>query len=293
MPPRYRTLFLALAGTAFLATFFVSVLRREDATLGTPIVETDPSPSPRWSEVQYPSGTVLRGDLANQTLTPANSPYILEGTVRIPPGTTLRADPQTLIAASDGVRIVVEGTLEADRAAFVNNHLHRDRRLWHGLTAQRGGKIIFRDSAVADASAGITCAEGGVVSVTGGSISDTAAGIVTMSGCTTAHIDGLRIVQSRVGFHLLGGTPTITNVTLTRVFDGLRIFHEARPTLQNVTAKTLQHALAVHKASADLLIHGLSLPRGADIAALLIDGADTPTHRWQDQEFPTGRVIVQ
>lgn len=293
MLSRYRTLFLALAGTAFLVAFFVAVLRREDATLGTPVVETDPMPSPHWSEVQYQDGTLLRGDLASQTLTPAKSPYILEGSVRIPAGATLRIDPGTLLAASDGARINVEGTLEAERVAFVNNHLHRDRRLWHGLTAQNGGKIILRETAITNASAGVTCAQGGTVLVSQGSISGTAAGFVTLSGCAAAQIDGTRLQQTRVGFHLLGGSPVITNATLRQAFDGFRVFHDARPAISKITIRSLQHAAVVYAASSDLNIRGLTLPRGTDAATLLLDGTDAPTHRWNDQEFPTGRVFIR
>ncbi|TSC72289.1 MAG: hypothetical protein G01um101438_607 [Parcubacteria group bacterium Gr01-1014_38] len=293
MLPRDRLLFVGLAGTAFLAAFFFMVLRREDATLGTPVVDMGILPAARWSDVRYTRGTLLQGNLGSQTLRPAQSPYLLQGSVRVPAGARLWVEPDTLVAASEGARIVVEGTLEVHRAAFVSNQLHLDRRLWHGLTVQRGGKIVLRESTISNASAGLTCAEGGTVSVSGGGVIDTAAGFVTLQGCATAQIDRVQITQSRVGFYLLGGSPVVTNAILTRVFDGFRVFHEARPTIVGLTVRTPRHAVVMHAASTDLPIRGLVLPRGADRAALIIDGTDAPTHRWRDREYPTGRVIVQ
>lgn len=289
-----RPLFLVgLLGTFVLAVLFFSVLRREDATLGTPFVEMSILPDVRWSETRYTEGTTLRGDLSEQTLTPAGSLYLLEGTVRVPPNTTVRIAPETRIAAADGARMVVEGTLDVDRATFTNNHLHPDRRLWHGLVAERGGTITLRNSSIAYASAGMTCAAGGSIHMTAASIGTSAAGVVTLPGCTSARIADLHITDSRVGLYLLGGAPAITNVTLTRVFDGIRVFHEARPTMTGLTARTLQHAIVVYAAEPNLLIRELTFPRGVDTSALIFDGTNVKTHRWHDREYPTGRVIVQ
>lgn len=287
-----RLLLGGLAGTAFLAAFFLSVFRREEATLGTPVLDMSILPSARWSAVHVPHGTILQGDLSSQTLTPAQGPYVLQGSVRVPPGATVRIEPGTLIAASTGARLVVEGTLEVHRAAFTSNHLHPDRRLWHGLIAQHGGKIALRESTISNASSGLTCAEGGTVSVAQGSVTETAAGFVTLPGCTTAQIDRVQITEGRVGFYLLGGSPVVNAATLTRVFDGFRVFHEARPWIAGLTVRAPRHAVVIHAASSDLLIRGLALSPGADLAALLVDGTDTPTHRWQGQEYPTGRVVV-
>ncbi|TSC61533.1 MAG: hypothetical protein G01um1014106_741 [Parcubacteria group bacterium Gr01-1014_106] len=288
-----RVFILALVGTALLTALFFSVLRREDATLGTPLIDTSILPDVRWSDVRHTQGTVLRGDLSEQTLTPANSPYLLEGTVRIPRATVVRVAPHTLIAAADGARIVVEGTLDADRATFTNTHLHPQRRLWHGLVVERGGILMLRKSGITDASAGATCAAGGSLRITDTSISTTAAGIVTLPGCATATIERVSIADGRVGLYLLGGTPAITALTLTRVFDGMRVFHEARPAMTGVTARALQHALVVYAAEPNLVVRNLTLPPNTDAATLMFDGADTPKHRWNDHEYSTGRVLIE
>lgn len=284
---------LALVGTALLTVFLLSVLRQEGATLSNSIVDLSIFPTIRRSEVHFTQTTPLAGALSSRTLTAAEGPYLLQGEVRVPRGVTVRIVEGTMVATAEGARLVVEGTLEATRAVFQSNHLHPDRRLWHGITAVNGGKITLAQSAIRDASAGVVCAAGGSVNIRGGSISESAAGVVTMPESATCTTEDLRITEGRVGVQAIGGAPYLSNVTVDRVADGVRVFHQARPAITDFRVHHPLHTAIVYGASPDLVVRGLILPPDADRDALVMDGTDAPTHQWNDQDVPTGRIQIK
>lgn len=281
---------LALVGTALLAGLFLSVLFREDATLGNSLVDLSILPPVRRNAVLHTAGTVLRGALASRTLTKAEGPYLLRGLVRVPRGATVHLEPGTVIAAEEHARFVVEGTVTADGSSWFSNHLHPQRRLWDGIIAADGGTVQLTNVRLADASAALTCARGGSLTVRGGTFSENAASLVSLPAHRSCTLADARIVGGRVGLHLVGGTPTIQDTSFDRVGDALRVFHEARPLLRTLTVSRPLGSAVRYAARPDLFIRGLTVPPVTDARAGIIDGAAIPTHRWQGQEHPTGKV---
>lgn len=292
MKPVLRILF-AVAGTALLAGGLLTVFLREDATLENSLVDLSVLPAVHRGEVRFTSATPLSGTLASRTLTARESPYLLSGTVLIPRGVTLQVEPGTTIAAREQSRLVVEGVFEATRTTFLSLELHPKRRLWHGLTVQNGGELHLTESAVMNTSAAVVCGAQGSAHVRGGVLSQTAAGIVSLPDTASCVTEDLQVVDAQVGFFLLGGTPRLRGVTLVRATDGVRVFHDARPVLERIAIESPRHAAIVYRGSPDLSVQGLTLPEGADVHALILDGMDTPTHRWNNQDVPTGRVRVR
>lgn len=283
----------AVLGAAALAALFFSVLLREDATLENSLVDMSLFPPVSRREVLTVAGTPLAGTLENRVLKAAESPYILSGAVRIPAGVTVRAEPGVAVYASESASLVVEGTFTAEKISLVSNQLHQAARLWSGIIAQHGGAVEVENTVIMDASAAFTCAEGGYLRVRGGTLQGNAAGVVTLPGSRTCSIDNVKVAEGRVGFHLVGGTPRLTNITLDRMVDGIRVFHEAAPVLRALAVKRPIHAAIVYAAHPDLVVHGLTLSKAAATEALVFDGNTSPTHRWRDQEYQTGKILVR
>ncbi len=285
-----RLLWIALAGTAVLAGPFLSVLLREDATLRNSLVDMSILRPVSRRDVLVSSGTVLQGDLATRTLTAAESPYLLRGPVRIPYGSAVRVDRGVRVAAEEGASLTVEGTLAADGAAFFSTHLHPTKRLWHGIVAQNGGSVALTQTALSNATAALTCGPGGSVTVRDGRARENAAGMVTLQGSRVCTVTNTRVADGRVGFQLVGGAPTIRTVTLDRILEGIRVYHDARPILEDITVRRLGRAVVRYAASPTLVIRGLTVRDTRDLTTLILDGRTTPTHLWQGSEVPTGRV---
>lgn len=283
----------AVAGTVLLAALFFSVLLQKDATLENSLVDMSLLPPVRYDEVLVESGTVLTGDVTARTLTAAEGPYILQGAVRIPAGVRVEIRPETALAAAEGARLVVEGTLRADGASFFSNHLHPRRQLWYGIIVDAAGTADLMNTSLANAAAALTCAAGGSLTLRGGTLTDNAAGVVALPGNRRCRIAETRIAGGRVGFHLVGGRPVIHQVTTDRVADALRVFHEAQPDIRELTIRRPIRAAMVYAATPNLTVRGLSLPSEADRDALILDGADVPTHYWNGQDYPTGRVLFR
>lgn len=279
--------------TALLAALLLSVLLREDHTLRNSLIDLSILPPIPRRAVLVEQGTRLAGDLKTRTLTPAENPYLLVGAVRIPPGVTVRAEPGTTLVAAEGAHLTVEGTLLADRTSLTSNHLHPDARLWHGIVVRDGGRAVLTDVSIGDASAALTCAAGGTIRLERGRLFANAAGIVSLAGANTCTIHDTWVREGRVGAQLIGGSARLSTITLDRVHEGMRVFHEATPAVANLTVRRPGHAVMVYQASPNLSIDNLTLPPSADPAALLLDGIDHPRHRWQGQEYETGRVRVR
>jgi len=290
---RTHQILFAVAGTALLAGVLLTVLLREDTTLENSLVDLSVLPAVHRGEVRSAFGVPLSGTLTSRTLTARESPYLLTGTVMIPRGVTLRVEPGTTIEARESARLVVEGAFEATRTTFLSHQLHPMHRLWHGLTVQNGGKLHLTESAVVNTSAAIVCGAQGSAVVRGGVLSQTAAGIVSLPDTAACVAEDLSVADAQVGFFLLGGRPRLRGVTMTRVADGVRVFHDARPVLERITMEPPRHSAIVYQGVPDLLVRGLALPEGADLNALILDGADIPTHRWNGEEYRTGVVRVQ
>lgn len=285
---------LALAGTTALAAFFLSVRFRADATLENSLVDLSIEPVIPPRAVWVSSGTPLTGDLITQTLTAAQSPYILSGTARIPPGMTVRgAEPGTLIYASEGASLHVEGALRGTGIAFSSNQQHQRRKVWHGIVAVNGGTVELERPVISDATVALTCAPGGRLRVTGGQLWNNAVGLASLAGNADCTLDGTTIVDALVGVQVLGGSPTLERLSLKRVHDGIRVFHEGRPLIRHLTARRIIRSLIAYRATPTLFLHGLSLPPTADQDALIADVADTPIYLWNGKEYPTGRVVVR
>lgn len=217
-----RFLILSAAGTAFLAGLFLTVLRREDATVQNSLIDLSILPPLPPRAVLKDTGTLLPPVLLSRTLTLQESPYLLSGTVKIPAGHTVRAERGTVILAAQGSRLVVEGSLLTTGTALSGNALHPDHRLWHGLVVRRGGRIEALESIVTGASAAITCAAGGTVDLRGGTLSDNAAGIVTLPGSTRCRLQAVTLQNGRVGIFNLGSRTEIVSVVFKHLRDELR-----------------------------------------------------------------------
>lgn len=288
-----RRFVFALAGTLALAGLFLSVRLRPDATLENSLVDLSIEPVIPPRAVWVASGTSLTGDLTNQTLTAAQSPYILSGTARIPPGVTIRAEPGTVIYAAEGAAVHVEGSLRATGTAFSSNQQHERRKYWHGIVAVNGGRVELERPIISDATVALTCAPGGRVRVTEAQLWNNSVGLASLAGNADCALGGTAIVDARVGVHVLGGSPTLERLSLKRVHDGIRVFHEGRPRIRHLTARRIIRSLIAYRASPTLFLRDLTLPPTADQDALIADGADAPTYLWNGVTFPTGRVIVQ
>lgn len=288
-----RFLLSAVLGAVALAGLFLSVLLRKDATLENSLVDMSILPPVPRSALVVASGTRLQGALESRTLTLAKSPYILFGVVHIPKGNTVRIEPGVAVYAAEGASLIVEGVLAAERVSFVSNHQHPLARLWHGIRVQNGGTAELQNVSVADASAAVTCADRGSLRVREGTLQGNAAGIVTLPGSHSCSIDAVRITNGRVGFHLVGGAPIITNAGTDRVRDSLRTFHEATPLIRGLTVRRPARSAITYAARPDLVVHDLRLPKTPTADELIFDGSDASTHRWRGQDFPTGRVIVR
>lgn len=283
----------AAAGTALLAALLLSVLAREDATLWNSLVDMSVLAPLRPRAVLHEATTALQGDLTTQMLDASGDPYLLRGTVRIPAGHRVDVRPGTTVLAAEGARLLVEGTLSAERASFASNQLHAARRFWHGLTAENGGRIELVQSSIAHASTALTCAGEGSVDARGVLFLENLVAVTSLPDHRTCTTDGATVNGGRTGFHLVGGSPRITNVRFDRVFDGVRVLHDARPNLANLDVRRLAHALVVYAVEPALVIRRATFLPGADRAALVIDGADAPTHRWNGEEFSTGLVHIE
>lgn len=282
----------ALVGTATLAALFLSVRLRQDTTLENSLVDMSLIPPVPRRAVRVETGTPLEGALADRTLTLEESPYLLlSGNARIPRGVTVRAEPGVLIYAAEAARLVVEGTFIADGVSLASNQRHPLARLWHGITVRDGGRAHLTRSAVAHASAALTCAAGASLTIRDSMLAENTVGVVVLPRSRDCGVENVTVADGRIAFQLIGGSPTITNATLDRVNEGIRVFHQAAPRIRALKAKRLTGAAIRHAAVADLVVRGLSLPDG-DPGTHILDGADAPTHRWHGEEFPTGNVTV-
>lgn len=284
---------LSLVGTLVLAGLFLSVRLREDATLRNSLVDLGLLRPTRRDEVLVANGTELRGDLTLPRLRKDDGPYRLEGTVRILRGTTVIIEPGTSIAAGEAAVLIVEGTLTGTDVQWFGNHLHPQPRLWHGIVAERGGVIKLTNTRISHASAGIVCGPGGSVALMGGLLSFNGAGVVVLPGSRQCDTDDVRVTDGRVGLHIVGGAPRIRRASFDRVFDAVRVFHEARPTFAQTRVERPGRAAILYAAVPDLVLQGLTLRAGLDRDALIMDGADAPTHFWNGAKHPTGKVVVR
>lgn len=289
---RWRFL-LAAAGTALAAGALLSGLKREETTLENSLVDMSLLPPTARNDVLYTAGTPLAGTVSARTLTAAESPYLLRGTVLVPQAVTLTLEPGTTVAAAEGARLLVEGTLHARGTAWQSNQAHPARRLWHGIVAQRGGSVEIRDTVIRDASAGLTCGPGGSLYASRVSLQDNAAGVVTLRGSRTCFLEGLRAVSGRVGFQLIGGAPILKDITVGRVSLGIRVLHQARPTIEGLTVRRPLRTLLTYAAEPPLVLRDVRVPSGFDLGLLIHDGADAETYRWRGNDYALGTVLVR
>ncbi len=283
----------ALIGTVVLGGLFFSVRLRADSTLENSLVDLSIEPVIPPRAVWVEAGTHLTGDLGSQTLTEAGGPYLLSGRALVPAGVTVGAESGTVVYAAEGAALRVEGTLRATGATFSSNQQHARRKYWHGILAVNGGTVELDRPVISDATAALTCGPQGSLRVTGGQLWSSAAGLVSLAGSTDCRLDGTHIVDTRVGVQVLGGAPVLEGLSLKRVHDGIRVFHEGRPTIRHLTARRIIRTLIAYRATPPLIVRGLTLPATADRDGLIADGADTPTHRWSNQHYPTGRVVIR
>lgn len=286
-----KFLMSAVLGTAVLAGLFLSVLWQQDATLQNSVVDLGLfKPIDRAARV-FPSGKLLTGHLASQTL--LAGPYRLHGTVSVPRGITVRIGRGVTLAAEEDAQLVVEGTLIADRAMFVSNNLHPRRRMWHGITVRNGGSISLHQTTVADASAALTCGARGSLEANNAQLINAAAGLVALPGHNRCVLRNTRIMNAQVGLSFVGGEATAERITFDHAGDAVRVFHEARPYLAHLVVKSLRGMAIRYIATPPLAVTALSLPTGADPSLLVLDGHDAPTHLWRGERYPTGLVMLR
>lgn len=280
-----------LLATAVLAGLFLSVLRQQDATLQNPVVDLRLFASIRRDDRVYRTGETLAGTLTSRTL--RGGPYLLQGTVSVPQGSTVRIAPGVTIAAEEDAQLVVEGVLIADRATFISNHRHPQRQIWNGLTAVRGGSIFLTQVTVADASAALTCGARGTLTGNTVQLTGDAVGLVALPGHARCVLRNAHITDARVGLSFVGGAATAEHITFNRVGDAVRVYHEARPHLAHLVMQHLRGFAIRYAATPTLAVTALSLLPGADAALLVIDGHDTPIHEWRGEKHPTGYVALR
>lgn len=280
---------LGIVGTTVLAAVFLSVLLRDEPTLATPLLDTEIVEEPRRKDVLVKDGVILEGVL-REDLT-GDRPYIIRGELRIPPGTTVTVHPGARLFVERDGRVLVEGTLIAHGSQWASNERHPTRRLWYGIIGSGGGTVDVKGSVIHDATAAVTCGTGSTVTVAESRLTRNVVGIATLPGSSCAVTD-TRIDRGRVGIQIVGGTPTVTRVTLDRLTDALRIFHDASPRVAKLTLSQISQYAVLYRASSPLTIDGLSWRSSRDLAEAILDGTDEPTHLWDGQEVPTGRVTV-
>ncbi|APR76272.1 PE-PGRS virulence associated protein [Minicystis rosea] len=148
--------------------------------------------------------TINGGNIINQTWSPAGNPYIIQGDIIVPSGSTLTIQPgtQILIASSDGaasgldtarVEITVRGNLNAQGTA--------------------ASPITFQAQTSTSASAWY--------------------GIVIDATTAALSTDFIKVQNARYGFYVSDGSPTINGLTATGCTYGAYVLSKGNLTLTN------------------------------------------------------------
>jgi parallel beta helix pectate lyase-like protein len=286
---RNRVVIGLAAATIVLGAAFLSVLRREEGSVGLPLVDTEVVTEPKRNDVLVKDGIVLHGTVRDDLA--AGHPYVLHGTVVVPKDATVTVEDGAEVLASRDARVRVEGTLNVKRSQWSSNQQHPERQYWHGIVAEHGGRVELAGATIRHATAAITCEKDGNAVVNDVHLSENVAGIVSLPGgrCAVTNTD---IERGRVGLLVIGGTPTISGVTFDRLGDALRIYHEGRPTLTDLTVSRVANSFILYRAEPDLTILGLTVTDPRPLGDLISDGADNPTHSWNNEDRPTGKAVI-
>lgn len=285
----HRIILAAVLGTLVLAAFAVSALFGAEPSLSTPLLTTDVEDMIPRNAVFVEHGTVVEGELRRDL--DAAQPYILRGTVIIPPDAVVTVRAGVAIFAERDARLVVRGTLNAERSSWSSNLRHPSRQYWHGILGEDGSVVNLRDVHLEHASTGVTCSRGAQLTIQHSTFVNNVAAVATLPGSTCV-IQDTRLESGRVGVQVLGGSPAVTRVTFDRLHSGIRVFHEGTPRLAQLSFSHLSSSALAYAAEPALTIQGLTLSPPGDPYHLILDGSDVPTHRFQEQEYPTGLVTL-
>jgi cysteine-rich repeat protein len=196
------------------------------------------------------------GNVINQTWTPANNPYIVQGDVTVPAGAYLNIQAGTIVqfASSDGqaagldasrIELVVKGTLS--------------------VTGTQASPVTFAAQA------------GSGSSVWYGIVADTTATSVSIDNATIAH--AARAVRSDVA----GSVLTVSNVSIDSSAYGF-LLNAGSPTLSKVTVVGGSYGLYATGAAAPV-VTGSRFASASTAAAYLVPSTGSPTLSFSTTQF--------
>lgn len=269
---------IGLVGLLVLGTMGEQVLRN-------PLLDDDPLVQPERHAPVVADALPLDETLTTDLL--PEKTYVAQNTVRIPKGATVRIPEDTRLLFAKDARLVVEGSLIAERSVWGSNESRPEDRLWHGITVAAEGHADLRNITVHHASAAVTCAPNGTLHLTDGVMSENVVGIVILpnSACT---VNGTTIQQGRVGIHILGGTPRVTKTRFAHLEDGLRVYGETAPVLADLSFADIGRAVVLLRSPHDLSIRGLRTEGSRSVDDLILDGTETT----EEGAVPSGRVRI-
>lgn len=220
----------SILASCILLIVFVGAVLLQDRPFHEPLLPWF-NDEPSRSDVVLAHAARIEGTLT--TLPSGNSSYVIEGTVLIPRNTTITLRDVTIAAGTDA-RLIVEGTLTLEHATMFANALHPEKSRWHGLLAQKGGRIEATDLRLANATSALTCGQRGSVTLAESMLSRNLAGIVSLPEGTCV-IRRSSISEGRIGLHMIGGTADMRDTRLSHLLDGIRAVAPVHPQTANIT----------------------------------------------------------
>jgi hypothetical protein len=175
----------------------------------------------------FASTTITGGNIINQTWTPSGSPYIVEGDITIPAGSTLTIQSGVTIQLPPGdlqgsgnpnyTEIFVNGSLVVDgTAAAPVRFAGTATGSWYGLEINSSATSVVLDHVV------ITNAQNGILATNVADVisandldieSPVNGGVIVDDG--TVHLDRLRVTGGTTGINVVAGTLAVTNCLIT------------------------------------------------------------------------------
>ncbi|HVV86375.1 MAG TPA: right-handed parallel beta-helix repeat-containing protein, partial [Kofleriaceae bacterium] len=188
----------------------------------------------------------LGGNVINETWTPAGSPYILQGDITVPVGSTLTIMPGTTVRAVNGdsqaagldaarVELTVKGTLDVEGTAAMPvtfNGMVAGAGTWYGLVIDPlAAAATMNNVAIDGATYGLTYqSAGNVLATTGVSITSAKTnGVRITAGAPT--LDGISIAtsgtfSSDAGFYVGGSASPTLNGCVVRNQNGYGVMFD-------------------------------------------------------------------
>ncbi len=100
---------------------------------------------------------VTTGDVVDETWTPAGSPYLVHGTIRVPPGRFLHIEAGTVVRVANvsgqdptGAKISVEGSLRVHGTVANPVRIDALYNVWRGIVIEQGAQAAIIEGAIVE-----------------------------------------------------------------------------------------------------------------------------------------------